>query len=723
MKNYITFAVLWPFMGAVLTWLAGRNWSGNKAVIQGQNETAAARADICRNIMASVTVLGELIIVLGIWFSGGLADRMMASGLSEFAGIFGSEGQKAGNTVLVYWQHICGMELSFAVDGFRGLYALIAAFMWVVSTLFSFDYMAHYPNKNRYYFFLLLTLGATVGVFLSADFFTMFIFFEIMSMASYVWVAQDERKESLRAAETYLGIAVIGGLCILMGMFLLFGELGNLSTAGEIGGNGGLLLMAEEQYSQAAFLGMRHGRILAAGLLMLTGFGAKAGAIPLHIWLPKAHPVAPAPASALLSGILTKTGVFGTMLLTLQVFFGNRKFGFLIFTLGMFTMVTGAVLALFSVDLKRTLACSSISQIGFIFTGVGTAALFSGISVVSEEGYSMSLHGGILHMVNHSLIKLVLFCAAGVVFMNLHQLNLNDIRGFGRKKPLLHMIFLAGALGIAGVPLFNGYVSKSLIHEGIVFLQKEQPAFWLKAAEWIFMISGGFTAAYMAKLYIALFWEKNKEEAKQAAYEEKKQYMRPLSAALLGTAALLLPVLGITAGIGEGVFNSESLWGSLLSVLIGAAVYLLGVRRFLMKDGSYAELWKPQWDLEERIYRPLLHGLELGLSVVCRALDRLPDYLVVGIRKSIYKDSPLPHELEEGNVLTHTVGVMMDDGKKLLNRTFYKKHPIQTSFEHKLAMFLETVKENHTMIGRSLSFGLLLVCIGLLMTLIYMLLI
>lgn len=673
--------------------------------------------------MAAVTVLGELIIVLGLWFSGGLADRMGFSGLSGFAGIFGGEGQKTGTAVIVYWQHICGMELSFAVDGFRGLYALIAAFMWLVSTLFSFDYMAHYSKKNRYYFFLLLTLGATVGVFLSADFFTMFLFFEIMSMASYVWVAQDEKKESLRAAETYLGIAVIGGLCILMGMFLLFGELGNLSTAGEIGGNGGLLLMADRQYSQAALLGIHRGRVLAAGLLMLAGFGAKAGAVPLHIWLPKAHPVAPAPASALLSGILTKTGVFGTMLLTLQVFFGNRKFGLLIFGLGILTMVTGAALALFSVDLKRTLACSSVSQIGFIFTGVGTAALFSGTSVVSREGYTLALNGGILHMVNHSLIKLVLFCAAGVVFMNLHKLNLNEIRGFGRKKPLLHMIFLAGALGIAGVPFFNGYVSKSLLHEGIVLLQEEQPVLWLKAAEWIFIISGGFTAAYMTKLYIAIFWEKNREEAKQVAYEEKKQYMKPLSAALLGTAALLLPVLGISVGIGEGVFNGESLWGSLLSLLIGAVVYLLIVRRILMKDGNYVELWKPQWDLEERVYRPLLHGLELGLSVVCRALDRLPDYLVVGLRKSIYKDSPLPHELEEGNVLTHAAGVLMDDGKKVLNRTFYRKHPIQISFEHKLAMFLEAVKENHTMIGRSLSFGLLLFCIGLLMTLIYMLMI
>lgn len=718
MKDYILLALLWPFAGAVLTWFVGRPWKSKASEEQKQDKAVEIKADVCRNIFAAATVLVELLIVLGLWFSNGLADRLGLTGLSGFAEIFGGEGQKAGKAVIVYWQHVCGMELSFAVDGFRGLYALITAFMWVISTLFSFEYMAHYKNKNRYYFFLLLTLGATVGIFLSADFFTMFVFFEIMSMASYVWVAQDEKKESLRAAETYLGIAVIGGLCILMGMMLLFNEVGSLSTAGEIGG--GLLGVSGGASAQS---GIQRGRVLAAGILMLVGFGAKAGAVPLHIWLPKAHPVAPAPASALLSGVLTKTGVFGTMLLTLRVFFGNYNFGLLIFGLGILTMVTGAVLALFSVDLKRTLACSSVSQIGFIFTGVGTAGLFSGSESVAEEGYIMSLSGGILHMVNHSLIKLVLFCAAGVVFMNLHQLNLNEIRGFGRKKPLLHAIFLAGALGIAGVPLFNAYVSKSLLHEGIVHLQEKQPALWLKAAEWIFIFSGGLTAAYMTKLYVSLFWEKNVDADKQTAYDEKKRYMRPLSAVLLSIAALLLPILGVAAGINESVFNFESLWGALLSLLIGAFIYLLPVRCFLMKDGKYAEIWRPEWDLEDRVYRPLLHGLELALSTVCRFLDRLPDYLVVGLRKSVYKDSPLPHELEEGNVLTHAVGGFLDWVKQVLNRTFRRKRPIEISFEHKLAMLLEQAKENNTLIGRSLSFGLLLFCIGLLMTLAYMLMI
>ena len=246
---------------------------------------------------------------------------------------------------------------------------------------------------------------------------------------------------------------------------------------------------------------------------MLFGFGAKAGAFPLHIWLPKAHPVAPAPASALLSGILTKAGMFGILILTGYIFLGESSWGSLILILGVCTMVLGALLALFSIDLKRTLACSSVSQIGFILVGVGMSGLLSGENV-------LAVRGSLLHMINHSLIKLVLFMAAGVVYMNVHKLNLNEIRGFGRKKPLLHLIFLMGALGIGGMPLWNGYVSKTLIHESIVEfteLVREGAVSGIfnvaamKGIEWAFLISGGLTAAYMTKLYVAVFIEKNSD--------------------------------------------------------------------------------------------------------------------------------------------------------------------------------------------------------------------
>ena len=413
---------------------------------------------------------------------------------------------------------ICGRGLSFKLDGFRALYALIAALMWLMTTVFSREYLAHYRNRNRYYLFTLLTCGATAGVFLSNDFFTTFIFFEIMSFTSYVMVVQDDKPAAMRAGTTYLAVAVIGGMVMLMGLFLMEYRLGTLAF--------------DRLHSAVEALEDRSCLYLP-GALILFGFGAKAGMFPLHIWLPKAHPVAPAPASALLSGILTKAGIFGVLVLTARVFLRDALWGRVILALGVVTMVLGAVLAVFSIDLKRTLACSSMSQIGFILVGVGMQGL------LGEEN-ALAVWGTGLHMVNHSLIKLVLFMCAGVVYMNTHALDLNKIRGWGRNKPLLNVCFLMGALGIAGVPLWNGYVSKTLLHESIVeyselLARTGSPVGLYRAVEWLFLLSGGLTAAYMTKLYVAIFVEKPPKPV------EKKPYMNWQSALAAGDGAVPHP--------------------------------------------------------------------------------------------------------------------------------------------------------------------------------------
>lgn len=626
-----------------------------------------------------------------------------------------------------YVPKVCGMGLHFRMDGFRVLYGTVAAFLWFMTTLFSGEYFAHYHNRNRYYFFLLLTLGATEGVFLAQDFLTIFIFFEVMSLASYVWVAHDERRESLRAADTYLGVSVIGGLVMLMGLFLLYGADGSW--------------------------------LPTAGLCLLFGFGAKAGAFPLHIWLPKAHPVAPAPASALLSGVLTKTGVYGILLLTATIFWRDGAWGALILAMGVVTMVLGALLALFSVDLKRTLACSSVSQIGFVLVGVGLAGL------LGEEGLP-AVRGAVLHMVNHSLLKLVLFLAAGVVFMNLHKLDLNDVRGFGRRKPLLHYCFLMGALGICGIPLWNGYVSKTLLHESIVeaiglaaegHISSYVSAGLLKSVEWIFLISGGLTVAYMTKLYVALFVEENQDRDVQKRFDALGgSYMNSVSGGVLAVGATLLPLLGClpdvimgrladlgqslfaagTLGVGQsfetaGVqslmnwFSLENLKGAGISLGIGVLVYLLVVRGLLMKrEGEsriYVNRWRTWLDLENLLYRPvLLRTLPFVCGVFCRMMDSLVDTVVVCLRRTVLRDSRLPAELEEGNLLTHVAGCAGNELQRMGNR-LRKGKPRNVDYEHKFALLYQEWSEDSLIIGRSLSFGLLLFCVGLLLTVIYLL--
>ena len=484
-----------------------------------------------------------------------------------------------------------GSGLTFCVTGFRAVYAVITAIMWVGTTMFSPEYFAHEKeNLGRYKFFVLFTLGAVEGVMLSADLMTAFVFFEVLSFTSFTWVIHEQTRDAIRAGYTYLFVAVIGGLMLFMGLVLLDRTVGTLSFAG---------LSEALKGAGSSADSLAQPKVLAAGVLILLGFGAKAGMFPLHVWLPKAHPAAPSPASALLSGILTKVGVYGILMTALYVLAGDFRFGLIVLAAGMITMLLGAVLALFSVNLKRTL---------------------------------------VQHMINHSLLKLTLFMCAGVVVMNLHSLTLDDIRGWGRNKTPLKIAFALGGLGISGVPLFNGYISKTLLHEGIVeaiHVMAEAREFGLstidaaaagnitdilRAGEWVFLFSGGLTFAYMLKLFICIFVEKNRDEERQERYDSSAKCMNPVSAAAILGSSLFMVILGmppvtkrlIAFALGEdeilefAAFTLENLKGGAISLAIGALVYLFVVRRLLFREGSYVNLWPEKLDLEEGLYRPAL---------------------------------------------------------------------------------------------------------------------
>ncbi len=626
-------------------------------------------------------------------------------------------------------QRFCGMGLNLKVDGFRSLYALIAAFMWMMTSLFSPEYFAHYHNRNRYYFFYLMTLGATLGVFLSDDLFTTLIFFEIMSLTSYTWVAHEETEGAMKAAGTYLTVAVIGGMTTLMGLFMLYSEIGTLSFDG-------LALVLHGKSPSTT--------IIIAAWLTLFGFAAKAGLFPLHIWLPKAHPVAPAPASALLSGILTKSGVFGLLVVASRIMPGNASFANMLLAFAVITMFVGAVLALFSVDLKRTLACSSMSQIGFITVGI------SFMMLLGEEG-SLAAYGSILHMVNHSLIKLCLFMCAGVVYMNLHKLNLNDIKGFGRKKPVLHISFLLGALSIGCIPpIGSGFNSKSLIHEGIleyIELLKEQGASFgiYKFVEILFLISGGLTIAYMTKLYICLFWQKN--DSRQAEFDSMKNYINPISAACILLSGAILPVLGLFGSrfmtplaarsmeflklepLEHAIhyFSMENLIGGFESIAIGAVVFLLVVWLLLSRKTEhgreYIDRWPGKLDFETVVYRSklIIKVIPGIITAIVRFIGELPEKLVLGLKNTIFRHLHNKKAIPVGNRVTYGLGNLLNSCARFINKVSHGKTKFRTDNEFVLAALLKELVSGTNQIGRSVSFGLLLLCGGLYATCIYLL--
>ena len=642
---------------------------------------------------------------------------------------------------------LCGLGLTLKLDGFRVIYGLVAALMWTCTTVFSHEYMAHYPRTNRYYMFFLATMGATVGVFLSADLFTTFLFFEIMSFTSYTWVAHDETKESLRAAETYLAVAVIGGMVMLLGLFFLYNIAGTLVTDDIYGAVNAAITKDPSVRS----------RVYTAGGLMLTGFAAKAGMFPLHIWLPKAHPVAPAPASALLSGILTKSGIFGVIIISTDIFRYDPAWGFMILVFGVITMFGGALLGIFSINLKRTLACSSMSQIGFILTGIGMQGLLA-----HENG--LAVRGTILHMVNHSLIKLVLFMCAGVIYMNLHELDLNKIRGCGRGKFFLMICFLAGGLSISGIPGFSGYLSKTLLHESIVEYMEEAGAMYgtYKFIECVFLLTGGMTLAYMLKLFIAVFIEKGDGAGKHAGSHEEaymfdgiddgddkyKGYLNTASSAAILFPTVILLVLGLMPyKVSDRIaslafpfmhgpkhlgsidyFSITNLKGSLISIALGIVIYLAVIRKLLMKEENgkriYIDAW-PKWlDMENIIYRPLLqYIIPFVLAFVLRICDRMADHVISLVHRTLLREVEPRRPLLYGNAFTHVVGVTMNMIMKALNKTVRRKNPKYVNYEEKLAFSFDEALKTSRLTARSVSFGLMMFSIGCIFTLIYLIIV
>ena len=510
--------------------------------------------------------------------------------------------------------NLCGIEMGFDFTGLRLLYAGIAAFMWLFALLFSIEYMGHLHAKARYYIFMLVTFFATVGVFVGADLLTTFVFFEIMSFASYVLVIHEEDEKAMKAGEVYLGVAVICGMIMLMGIFMIFNMLGTVKYS-------------EFTAAAAAYDGSK-GSIYVPAIMLLIGFGAKAGMFPLHIWLPKAHPVAPAPASAILSGVLTKAGVFGMLTISMNFFLGDDRWGIALLMIGTITMCLGALLAIFAVDLKRVLACSSVSQIGFITYGIGVMCLLEG-----DEMY-VPYTGTIWHMMNHSMIKLLLFCLAGAVMMKAHSLDLNRLRGYGRKKPLMAALFAVGALTIGGIPGTSGYMSKTILHEGLVEYMHHLahigvPTLPFKVIEYVFLFTGGCTIAYMLKLFVCLFVEKNADPELQAEYDAIDPWGTLLSKISLAAPACALIYMACT--INEAHFYSwECLKGAFISLAVGLLVYFVFIRRVISvrgADGSVRlrNITAPDFDLEFAVYRPLIRGITLILAFVCSLLDRLPE--------------------------------------------------------------------------------------------------
>jgi multicomponent Na+:H+ antiporter subunit D len=328
------------------------------------------------------------------------------------------------------------LGIQIAVDSFSLFMLTVIALVSACVGLYSISYMEHYGAKANYYALLLMMVAGMNGLVLVTDLFQVYIFLEVAAIASYALVAFGREHAELEAAFKYLMLSVVASAAVLIGIALLYGLTGSLSFAGVAAG-------LRQLEAKAA------GAVAAA--LFLMGFGLKAALVPFHAWLPDAHPSAPAPISAVLSGLLIKvSGVYAMTRIFFHVFGLTPALSDVLMWTGTVSIVVAALLALKQRDMKRMLAYSSISQVGYVVLGIGI-------------GTPLGVAGGLFHLLNHAVAKGLLFLTSGSVQQATGTRNLDEMGGLAKRMPVTATTSLIGSLSIAGVPPLGGFWSKLLI--------------------------------------------------------------------------------------------------------------------------------------------------------------------------------------------------------------------------------------------------------------------
>lgn len=312
-------------------------------------------------------------------------------------------------------------------------------------------------NAGKFYALLLIMIAGVVGIGFAGDLFNLFIFFEVMSIPSYVLVAfEHEKWEPIEAAMKYTIMSVFGSLMALTGISIIFMYTGNLdlNTLPEyIMSMERIINIDASGYPQYVG-GMSLPVLIGAICLIIVGFGVKAAIVPLHTWLPDAHSAAPSGISAMLSGIIIQAG-FITMVKVLAAL-PMVNSGIILIIFGIIGMFVGNFIAVVQKDLKRMLAYSSIAQMGYIIIGIGLAMVY-------PEAEEYGFRGGFFHILNHAIIKGGAFLCAGAILHSIGTRNLDEMRGIGQKIPIIGVSFAFFGLALAGVPPLNGFISKFFI--------------------------------------------------------------------------------------------------------------------------------------------------------------------------------------------------------------------------------------------------------------------
>ncbi|MBP1987900.1 cation:proton antiporter [Halolamina salifodinae] len=405
-----------------------------------------------------------------------------------------------------------GVEFTLQADALGVLFGLVASLLWLITSFYSIGYMRGLDesDQTRYFAAFAGSVASAVGIAFAGNLLVLFVFYELLTVATYPLVSHDETDEARAAGRKYLTYTFGGGVAVLAGAVLIYWLTGTTAfTPGGIAGLSGVDLTLAR---------------VAFGLL-ITGFGVKAALMPLHSWLPDAM-VAPTPVSGLLHAVaVVKSGIFGIARVVLDVYgpetVAEIGMGLPLAAVAGFTLVVASVIALRQDNLKRRLAFSTVSQLSYIVLGLAVGA-----AAAPSQASAYALVGGLLHIPAHAFMKLTLFFCAGAIHVETHTDDISDMAGIGKRMPLTITAFGIAALGMAGIPLVAGFVSKYFLLIGTV-----------SAGYLVFtgalLLSGVLNIAYFWPVVYAAFFE-SKEGS-----DEKPLIESPLGGRLFGDDAEL----------------------------------------------------------------------------------------------------------------------------------------------------------------------------------------
>ena len=572
-QHFPIYSIMVLFLGAFLIVMLGRN----KAV---------------RNVLALLSVTASFC------FLAALVKPVMING-----------------EIIAYWMggrvpaggYAIGIALE--VDALSLFFGLLVATAVLVSCIYSIQYMSHDHNVREYYTLFLMLSGGVMGLVLSGDIFNMFIMVEILTFAAVALTAfRNTAKGALEAAFKYLVVGSMGSTCILVGTIMLYAQVHTLNFA---------------QLSALIPGNLNNATKLSFALLFI-GFGTKAFIVPFHPLAADAHGAAPASISVLISGVLTKSGIYGIIRLCYFLFqsMGLGTVQFMLVFFGCMSMFICVTMALAQHDFKRLLAFHSISQIGYVLTAVGLCT-------------ALGISAGLYHAMNHTLFKGLLFLAAGAVLHQTGTTDLDRLGGLSRKMPWTTVLFLIGAFSISGIPPFNGFASKWMIYQATYEKAVESGNIGFLLVTIIALITSVLTLASFVKVSQSVFFGQLPKE-----YENVKEVSFGMRFAMC-IFALLCVLTGLfpdvvtrylTEPAANAVFNVTSYINSMMGS--GYAESVMGESLPAVQNCTFVEVgcWNPvSWLLVLAIAL-----LAVTLIAVCGKYDQVSENKGAALTDSKY---------------------------------------------------------------------------------------